>query len=71
MQDWRDVIHTYADVPQLFIAGGESSLWSCDYAKMCQYIANDQAEVTVIPHTGHLPHVEEPDAVNAALATFL
>lgn len=71
VQDWRDVIHTYADVPQLFIAGGESPLWSCDYAKTCQYIANDQATVTVIPHTGHLPHVEDPDAVNAALATFL
>lgn len=71
VQDWRDVIRTYRDLPQLFVAGGESPLWSSDYAATCQHITDDQAEVAIVPHTGHLPHVEDPETFNTILTSFV
>ena len=69
VQDWRDVV-TRLDVPTLFVAGRESELWPCEHATASAAL-NPLATSVVIDDCGHTANVEQPDAFNAALLSFL
>ncbi|MBM7617024.1 pimeloyl-ACP methyl ester carboxylesterase [Weissella uvarum] len=71
VQDWRDVVAAKATSPHLMVTGGESPLWSNKYVQACQNFAEGTIEATNIPETGHLPHVEKPEAVNPIILDFI
>lgn len=57
-------------LPTLVLTGESDTLISPDESrKMAQVIPN--ARLSLIPHAGHLPSLEAPDAVNQALEAFL
>lgn len=66
---WQSVIERLT-LPQLYIAGGQSPLWSSEHAKFSALLTNF-GEAVIIPETGHLPHAEKPEAFNEAVLTFL
>jgi pimeloyl-ACP methyl ester carboxylesterase len=67
--DAQDVLESLA-VPTLIIVGDEDVLTPVDDARKMQ-AANPKAELVVIPRSGHLTNLEDPDAFNAALRAFL
>jgi pimeloyl-ACP methyl ester carboxylesterase len=69
-QDWRDVIRQ-VQRPQLFLAGGQSPLWSADHALMASQLNPDHAQTHLFNQAGHLPHLECPDEFNQVLLDFL
>jgi pimeloyl-ACP methyl ester carboxylesterase len=56
--------------PALVIAGGEDALASEDDARAVAD-ALPNAELLVLPHSGHLSAVEQPDVFNQAVAEFV
>lgn len=66
---WQNVIKSI-DVPQLYIAGGQSPLWSSEHALYCAQL-NQLADAVIIPDTGHMPHAEKPKLFNEAVLAFL
>ena len=57
-------------VPTAVLHGKHDALFALDDAKtMAKQIAG--AELVVFDESGHAPHLEEPDAFNAALAKLL
>lgn len=66
---WQSVIR-HLNVPQLFVAGEKSPLWSPTHAEYCAALAKN-GQYVVIPNTGHLPHSEAPDGFNEAVLPFL
>lgn len=67
--DWRDVPEGL-DVPLLAIAGRHSPLWPCASS---QYLADAAAKgrCIVLEDSGHVPFLEQPEAFNEALLSFL
>jgi pimeloyl-ACP methyl ester carboxylesterase len=58
------------DVPTLVLCGKEDALTPmAEHKAMAEAIPN--AELTVVPHCGHLAPLERPEAVNAALRRWL
>jgi pimeloyl-ACP methyl ester carboxylesterase len=58
------------DVPTLFAWGDHDQLAKPEVAHtLARRMPN--AQVAIIPDAGHLPHLDQPDAVAAALNTFL
>jgi pimeloyl-ACP methyl ester carboxylesterase len=58
-------------VPALIIVGDEDLLTPPDDARKMHAAAHDTAELVVIPRAGHLSNLEQPEAFNDALRTFL
>lgn len=69
MQNWRDVIERL-DVPALFVAARDSQLWPCEHAAASAAL-NPLARSVVVDDCGHPANMEQPDAINAAVADFL
>jgi pimeloyl-ACP methyl ester carboxylesterase len=67
--DAHDVLESLT-VPALIIVGDEDVLTPVDDARKMQ-VAAPNAELVVIPRSGHLTNLEDPDAFNAALRAFL
>lgn len=68
-QDWRDVIWRL-DRPALMIAGELSQLWPAEHAtEMAR--ANPLVDALVIAGAGHGTNLEDPEAVNEAILTFM
>jgi pimeloyl-ACP methyl ester carboxylesterase len=57
-------------VPMLVIVGEEDTLTPPDEARRMAVLTS-QAELVVLPRTGHLPSLEHPQAFNDALNAFL
>lgn len=58
------------DVPALVLCGKEDALTPvAEHKAMAEAIPG--AELTIVPHCGHLSPLERPDAVNAALRRWL
>jgi 3-oxoadipate enol-lactonase len=57
-------------VPVLIIVGEEDVLTPPEESRKMAAL-NPQAQMVVLPRTGHLPNLEDPAAFNEALATFL
>jgi len=66
---WQKIIKSI-DVPQLYIAGGKSPLWSSEHALYCAQL-NELGQAVIIPNTGHMPHAEKPQIFNNAVLAFL
>lgn len=66
---WQHIIEQI-DVPQLYVAGGQSPLWSSEHATYCAQL-NTLGQAVIIPDTGHMPHAEKPGMVNMAAFSFL
>ncbi|MCF4098946.1 alpha/beta hydrolase [Maritalea mediterranea] len=58
------------DVPMLLVAGGYDSSY---YLRLNAQIAQEarRAEAQVMPKTGHLPNMEDPETFNGLLSSFL
>lgn len=70
-QDWRDLITTLT-VPQLYLAGGASPLWSSEHVNACITLAQPGlAKKYVFAKAGHLPHLECPIEFNRVIGQFL
>lgn len=70
-QDWRDLLATL-HVPQLYLAGGKSPLWSAKHAQSCVQLAQPGlASSYVFANAGHLPHLEFPSEFNNVMLNFL
>lgn len=70
-QDWRDLLTTLA-VPQLYLAGGASPLWSPEHANVCVKLAQaGLAQAHIFPGAGHLPQLEMPQEYNRVVSEFL
>ncbi|HXG88108.1 MAG TPA: alpha/beta fold hydrolase [Vicinamibacterales bacterium] len=57
-------------IPTLIIVGEEDTLTPPDDARKMQ-ASYPSSELVVLARTGHLPSLEQPDAFNAAVRTFL
>jgi pimeloyl-ACP methyl ester carboxylesterase len=57
-------------IPMLVIVGDEDVLTPVADAEKLRD-ANTNAELVIVPRTGHLPNLEQPDAFNTALRQFL
>lgn len=57
-------------VPTLILVGAEDVLTPVEESHKL-LADNPKAELVVLPRTGHLANLEQPDAFNAALRTFL
>jgi pimeloyl-ACP methyl ester carboxylesterase len=68
-QDWRDVIAT-AQTPMLLVAGQESQLWPCEHC-VAAAAPNPLVRAVIIPDAGHATNIDQPEAFNAELVTFL
>ncbi len=67
--DNRDVLPLIT-VPTLVVSGAQSQLYSRETARyMVEQI--DDADMIAFAHSGHAPHLEEPDAFNAAIRAFM
>lgn len=66
---WQNVIADL-EVPQLYIAGGDSPLWSSEHAEYCANLT-PWGQKVIVPGTGHLPHAEDPEVFNDAVLKFL
>lgn len=66
-QDWRETCQSLT-IPQLMIVGVVSTMWQGDYTIICE---NNNNTAVRIQNAGHMPHMEQPDAVNAYLHTFI
>jgi pimeloyl-ACP methyl ester carboxylesterase len=67
--DSSDVLQSL-DVPTLIVVGDEDVLTPpAEARKMAQL--RPSAHLVVLPHTGHLPNLEQPAAFNEQLSTFL
>lgn len=70
-QDWRDLLGTL-DVPQFYLAGGKSPLWSAEHARVCTKLAQTGLAVNyTFANAGHLPHLECPNEFNKVVLDFL
>lgn len=70
-QDWRDLIVSL-DIPQLYLAGGSSPLWSAEHAEVCVALAKPQlANAYIFADAGHLPQLELPNEFNQVVNDFL
>ena len=58
------------DVPTLIVWGAEDRVLPRDYADAWRR-AVPGAEVVLLPECGHLPHIERPEAVAAAIEGFV
>jgi pimeloyl-ACP methyl ester carboxylesterase len=58
------------DLPSLVIVGQDDVMTPVRYA---EYLGRElkNAEVVVVPNSGHFVTLEQPEAVNAAVAQFL
>lgn len=66
--DWRDVL-PLVDVPVLVVTGRHSPFWPCESsAFIAETVQNGM--LLVCEESGHVPFLEEPDKVNAALCEF-
>lgn len=72
MRDRPDSMPTLAeiDVPVLIIHGAEDQIIPLAEAEAMAAAIPD-AQLVVIPHAGHLPNLEQPDAFNDAVIDFL
>lgn len=70
LADWRENIYDLSK-PFLFVAGEESPLWKSHYYDDFKAMMGEADQLAVIPHTGHLPHLEKPDEFNAIFIKFL
>ncbi|WP_306216263.1 alpha/beta fold hydrolase [Actinoplanes sp. RD1] len=68
-QDWRDVVARIA-VPSLFLAGRDSQFWPWTHATAAADL-NELATAEIIDDCGHAMNLDQADAVNEALVTFL
>jgi pimeloyl-ACP methyl ester carboxylesterase len=57
-------------IPALVIVGDEDTLTPVEDSRR-MVAASANAELVIVPRTGHLPSLEQPDAFNAAVCTFL
>lgn len=67
-QDFRGFLPEI-DLPVLIVAGACSRLYAPEVARW-QEARLRRGEVLLLPRSGHAPHLEEPEAVNAALGAF-
>ena len=58
------------DVPLLIVVGEEDTLTPPDEARKMAAL-NSNAQLVVLPRAGHLPNLEQPEAFNDVLQTFL
>ena len=63
--DWRDVLPR-TTVPVLAVAGRHSPVWPCASSEWMASAA-PHGQVAVLEGSGHVPHLEEPEAFNALL----
>ena len=75
IRGWRPQLRLEAalatlPVPTLFICGGHDPLAGPDVARQLTTRMPD-AHLTVIPDAGHIPHLDQPEPVAAALNDFL
>lgn len=66
---WQSVIKALT-IPQLYVAGEKSPLWSSEHAAYCATLT-DRGQAVIISETGHLPHAEKPKVFNDAVLAFL
>lgn len=70
-QDWRDVLR-YAQIPQLFLAGASSPIWSSDHTAFCKALVQDgYGESYIFEQVGHLPHLEASHKFNEVVGHWL
>ena len=75
IKGWRPQLRletalTQLSVPTLFICGDHDPLAGPDVARDLTTRMPD-ARLTVIPDAGHIPHLDQPERVAAALNDFL
>lgn len=70
LADWRENIYDFQK-PFLFVAGEQSPLWKSHYYDDFKGMMGDEDQLSIIPNTGHLPHLEKPDAFNEIFINFL
>jgi non-heme chloroperoxidase len=68
-QDWRDVV-TRTDVPVLMVAARDSQFWPCAHAAAAVE-DNPHGRAVVLDDCGHAANLDQPDAFNTELLTFL
>ncbi|WP_305787857.1 alpha/beta fold hydrolase [Symbioplanes lichenis] len=68
-QDWRDVV-ARVSVPSLFLAGRDSQFWPWTHATAATEL-NELATAEIVDNCGHPMNLDQADAVNEALVTFL
>lgn len=66
---WQEVIKRLT-IPQLYVAGASSPLWSAEHASYCADLTEKGHAISILD-TGHLPHAEKPKVFNQAVLTFL
>jgi non-heme chloroperoxidase len=69
LQDWRDVV-ARCDVPLLMVAGDRSQFWPAEHASAAASSAPYGRHV-VVEGAGHAVNLDDPDAFNAALLSFV
>lgn len=70
-QDWRDVLG-YVQIPQLFLAGAKSPIWSPEHSTFCkEHVRDGYGEQFIFDDVGHLPHLEANQKFNEVLRTWL
>lgn len=67
-QDFRSLL-PQLNLPCLIIHGGESQLYAPDVSIWMEQTL-PQAKRLCLAQSGHMPHLEQPDAFNTALAQF-
>lgn len=71
VQDWRANL-ARERVPHLFLAGGESPIFSPTHAEAaCALQSNKDSQALVFPGCGHILHLEEIDKFNRIVLDFI
>lgn len=68
-QDWRKTLQVIK-LPQLIIVGASSQIWQGDYTVICENNNKNKISIAQVQNAGHLPHMEQPRAVNQILQAF-
>lgn len=68
-QDYRDRIRALV-LPTLVVHGARSRFYRAETSRFIARIVAD-GRVVAFDHSGHAPHLEEPDAFNALLKRFV
>ncbi|MBJ7356930.1 alpha/beta hydrolase [Nocardioides sp.] len=68
---WQATLDALPTHPLLYLHGADDGCLDVGYAAKAADGLPDLAEVVVVPGAGHFLQLEQPDAVNAAIADFL
>ena len=72
---WQATLSSMPTVPYLYLHGADDGCMEAGYAglasKALREKLGDRAETHVVPDAGHFLQLEQPDAVNRLVASFV